>query len=211
MTNSRSELRSFLDATLVHYESRADAFWVATRDHDVRQNREALIAALGGVRSLTILDFGCGPGRDLKAFTDEGHTAIGVEGVARFVEMARAFSGCEVWHQDFLALDLPAAFFDGVFANASLFHVPSQEIGRVLRTLHQTLKPGGILFSSNPRGMNEEGFHAGRYGVFYDLERWRAVMIDAGFMEISHYYRPSGRPRVEQRWLASLWCRSDLD
>ena len=54
--------------------------------------------------------------------------------------MARAYSGCEVWQQDFLKLDLPDNYFDGVFANAALFHVPSQELPRVLLELHASLK-----------------------------------------------------------------------
>jgi len=70
--------------------------------------------------------------------------------------MARAHSGCEVWQQDFLKLELPEKYFSGVFANAALFHIPSQELPRVLLELHTTLKPGGVLFSSNPRGHNEE-------------------------------------------------------
>jgi SAM-dependent methyltransferase len=57
-----------------------------------------------------LLDLGCGPGRDLKAFTAMGHEAIGVDGSARFVAMARAYSGCEVWQQDFVQLDLPARY-----------------------------------------------------------------------------------------------------
>ena len=69
--------------------------------------------------------------------------------------MARAHSGCEVWQQDFLKLELPEKYFDGVFANAALFHVPSQELPRVLLELHTTLKSGGVLFSSNPRGRND--------------------------------------------------------
>ena len=61
-----------------------------------------------------------------------GHIAVGLEGAAHFADMARAYSGCEVWQQDFLKLDLPNNYFDGVFANAALFHVPSQELSRVL-------------------------------------------------------------------------------
>jgi SAM-dependent methyltransferase len=102
-------------------------------------------------------------------------------------------------------LDLPPGHFDGVFANAALFHVPSQELPRVLRELAATLKPAGVLFSSNPRGENQEGWSGGRYGVFYDLERWRELVTAAGFTEITHYYRPPGRPRAQQPWLASLW------
>ena len=68
-----------------------------------------------------ILDLGCGPGRDLKTFTALGHRAVGLDGTPSFVAMARAASGCEVLHQDFLHLQLPAARFDGIFANAVLF------------------------------------------------------------------------------------------
>ena len=194
-------------ATLQHYENRAQAFRDGTRDHDVTQNIAALLRHITATPPLTILDFGCGPGRDLKAFTAMGHVAIGLDGAASFVEMARAESGCEVWHQDFLALDLPAQRFDGIFANASLFHVPRAELPRVLRELHAALKPGGVLFCSNPRGSNEEGWHGGRYGVWHDLEAWRALVTGAGFVELEHYYRPPGLPRDQQPWLATVWRR----
>jgi SAM-dependent methyltransferase len=90
--------------------------------------------------------------------------------------MARAHSGCEVWQQDFLKLDLPDQHFDGVFANASLFHVPAQELPRVLRELYASLKPRGVLFASNPRGDNEEGWSGERYGAYHDLEAWRGYV-----------------------------------
>ena len=154
-----------------------------------------------------VLDFGCGPGRDLKAFARRGHRAIGLDGSEAFVSMARAESGCEVWQQDFLRLQLPASYFDGVFANASLFHVPTQELPRVLAELRTPLKPGGVLFSSNPRGPNDEGWRGGRYGAYHDFEAWRLQVTKAGFEEIEHFYRPPGLPRDQQPWLASVWRR----
>ena len=193
--------------TLEHYDSRAEDFWQGTRDHDVSQNLAALLKHIEGTPPFTILDFGCGPGRDLKAFTGQGHVAVGLEGSARFAAMAREYSGCEVLEQDFLKLDLPAARFDGVFANASLFHVPGGELPRVLRELHASLKPGGVLFSSNPRGANEEGWNRGRYGAYHDLEAWRGYLAAAGFAELDHYYRPPGLPCDQQPWLASVWRR----
>jgi SAM-dependent methyltransferase len=194
-------------ATLAHYEARAEEFWRGTRGHDVRQNIDALLKHLAADAPCTILDFGCGPGRDLKALAALGHVAVGLEGSTRFAAMARAFSGCEVLEQDFLGLDLPAARFDGVFANASLFHVPTAELPRVLGALHAALKPGGVLFSSNPRGDNEEGWNRGRYGVYHDLAAWRRHMAAARFDELEHYYRPPGLPREQQPWLASVWRR----
>src|SRR5690554_7053213 len=112
---NQNDLRHLTELTLAHYERNADAFWTGTRDHDVSQNINALLSRIAGPAPFVILDFGCGPGRDLKSFAELGHRAIGLDGSARFVEMARSYSGCEVWHQDFLELDLPVEHFDGVF------------------------------------------------------------------------------------------------
>jgi SAM-dependent methyltransferase len=179
----------------------------STRDHNVSQNIATLLEHIRGEPPFLILDFGCGPGRDLKIFAELGHIALGLEGAANFSAMARANSGCEVWQQDFLTLELPETHFDGVFANASLFHVPSQELSRVLLTLHASLKPGGVLFSSNPHGQNEEGWNGERYGAYHNLDTWRRYMAGAGFVELDYYYRPTGLPREKQPWLASVWRR----
>ena len=202
------DLKQISARTLEHYDRRAEEFWEGTRSHDVSQNIEALLQAIEGEPPFAILDFGCGPGRDLSAFAALGHRATGLEGAERLAAMARAHSGCEVWQQDFLDLDLPDRQFDGVFANAALFHVPGQELPRVLAQLRATLKPRGVLFSSNPRGRNEEGWNRGRYGAYHDLETWRRYLSAAGFAEVAHYYRPSGLPREQQPWLASLWRRT---
>ncbi len=207
MAQPPGDLKQIIAKTLEHYSERAEQFWEGTRDHDVKQNIEALLRHIRGTPPFRILDFGCGPGRDLMAFKALGHAPIGLEGSAPLAAMAREHSGCEVWEQDFLALKLPAGHFDGIFANASLFHVPKQELPRVLGELHAALKPQGVLFSSNPRGHNEEGWNRGRYGAYHDLEAWRGFLEAAGFSELEHYYRPPGLPIEQQPWLASVWIR----
>jgi len=202
---STQDLEKIAGVTLQHYELNADDFWRGTRAHDVSQNIAALLEHIETEPPYTILDFGCGPGRDLKVFAALGHTTIGLEGSARFAAMANAYSGCTVWRQDFLKLDLPPQHFNGVYANAALFHVPAQELPRVLGELQATLKTGGVLFSSNPRGNNDAGWSGGRYGVYHDLETWRGYLTAAGFIELTHYYRPPGLPREQQPWLASVW------
>jgi SAM-dependent methyltransferase len=201
------DLEQIAALTLAHYNQRAEDFRAGTRDHDVRQNLDALLRHIASEPPFVILDFGCGPGRDLKTFSGLGHVVIGLDGAERFAQMAHADTGCEVWQQDFLKLDLPTGHFDGIFANASLFHVPGSELPRTLRQLHATLKPGGALFSSNPHGANVEGWNNGRYGAYHDLETWRTYMAEAGFVELEHYYRPTGLPRAQQPWLASVWRR----
>ncbi len=211
MTAKDSELPEISCRTLAHYQAEAQSFWEGTRSHDVSQNINALLDAIHGTPPFRILDFGCGPGRDLAAFRERGHLPVGLDGALAFVEMAAEFAGVPVLHQDFFALDLPKGEFDGVFANASLFHVPARELPRVLSALRKCLKPGGVLFASNPRGNNEEGWNRGRYGAYHDLEHWREFVIGAGFDEISHYYRPENLPREEQPWLASLWRRPSAE
>jgi SAM-dependent methyltransferase len=205
MTLTAEELDRIGALTLAYYNQQAQAFWEGTRDHDVSQNIAALLQHIEAPPALAILDFGCGPGRDLKTFRQLGHVATGLEGATRLAAMAREYSGCEVLEQSFLALDLPASHFDGVFANAALFHVPGQELPRVLAALREALKPGGVLFSSNPRGDGREGWYNGRYGAFYDWPAWRSHMSAAGFVELSHYHRPAGLPLEQQSWLASVW------
>jgi SAM-dependent methyltransferase len=205
MSSQTADWREVSAYTIGHYDTHAERYRDGTADHDVSENIDALLAAIEGEGPFEILDFGCGPGRDLATFVARGHRAVGLDGAERFVAMARAASGCEVWRQDFLALDLPAARFDGVFANATLFHVPSAALPGVLSALRATLKPRGVLFASNPRGENREGWNGQRYGAYYDLARWRDLLDAAGFDELRHYYRPPGLPPAQQPWLASVW------
>ena len=209
MPLSPAELEALSARTIAHYEASARSFWEGTRDHDVSQNYDALLRAIEGAPPYAILDFGCGPGRDLAHFRSLGHEAVGLEGAAPFVAMAKAGTGCEVLHQNFLKLALPRRRFHGIFANASLFHVPSQELPRVLGELHDALRSRGVLFASNPHGPDSEGFQAQRYSAFHTLETWRAYVSAAGFSEVEHYYRPTGRPRAEQPWLATVWRKLD--
>lgn len=199
------ELSTLTRSTVSHYQQHAEGFREGTKDHDVSQNVEALLRHLPGPFKQRILDLGCGPGRDLAAFVARGHLPVGLDGAAAFVAMARATTGCEVWHQDFLTLELPNERFDGIFANAVLFHVPTQELGRVLKDLRRALVAGGVLFASNPRGPDIEGQQGLRYGSYLTLETWSRFVTAAGFELIEHYFRPPGRPRAEQPWLATVW------
>lgn len=141
--------------TLNHYNLNAEAFWNGTKDHDVVQNYEAFLSPFPKGKKLDILDLGCGPGRDVKYFQSLGHRPVGLDGSGVFCSMARSYTGCQILHQKFLSLKLPKQAFDGIFANASLFHVPSQELSRVLFDLNAALRPDGVLFLSNPRGNGE--------------------------------------------------------
>ena len=190
--------------TIRHYHERAEDFWNGTKDHDVSQNIDALCRYLPK-DSTHVLDFGCGPGRDLMAFTRLGYTAIGLDGAQDICELARKHSGCEVWEQNFIDLELPSSAFHGVFANATLFHIPKTALSAVLTALHRCLKDYGILFCSNPRGPDIEQVNELRYGNYMDVDGWSTFFKAAGFEYCEHYFRPPGLPRDAQPWLAMVW------
>ncbi len=198
---SLNDLNEIETQTIRHYDKNANSFWLGTRDHDVSQNIESFLRELPQNKTLDILDFGCGPGRDLNTFKSLGHRPVGLDGSIEFCQLAIKHSGCQTLHQQFLELELEENSFDGVFANASLFHIPSQELPRVLKELHHTLRPGGVLFSSNPRG-NAEGWQGQRYGHYIEFETSKVYYERAGFKIIHHYYRPESKPREHQPWLA---------
>ena len=205
---SADQLAAIERTTVGHYDENAQSFWQGTRDHDVSQDYHKFLSQFAEGQRLDILDFGCGPGRDLTYFKSLGHRPVGVDGSPRFCEMACAYSGCPVLHQSFLSLQLPQQSFDGIFANASLFHVPSSQLPRVLTELHATLRAGGILFTSNPRG-SMEGWSGQRYGHFLEFESSKAYLESASFHVLEHYYRPAGMPRAQQPWLAIVSQKRD--
>ncbi len=147
----KAQLRRISEITIGHYDRSAEDFWGGTRNHDVIQNYAALLDAIEGDAPYAILDLGCGPGRDLRYFRSLGHQAIGLDGSKEFVAMARRYAGCEVLHQDFLAMDLPECHFAGIFA---IYHVCRQEYSRVLRRLWYKARLPPILPESlgKPRG-----------------------------------------------------------
>ena len=200
---SQAILDEIENVTLNHYQLSAESFWLGTYNHDVSQNINAFLDVLPKDKVLDILDFGCGPGRDLLTFKKMGHQPMGLDGSKAFCKMAQRHSGCAVLQQQFLSLSLGEAQFDGVFANASLFHVPRQELNGVLTACHRALRPGGILFMSNPRG-NAEGWQGDRFASYMEFEETESALEQTGFSVLHHYYRPEGKPRNQQPWLAIL-------
>ncbi|MCY4045362.1 MAG: class I SAM-dependent methyltransferase [Cellvibrionales bacterium] len=192
---------SYEENTIQDYAIQCESFWEATKSHDVSQNIHALLSHLPKKKPLSILDLGCGPGRDLLAFKTLGHHPLGVDGAFEFCQMAKKHSGCPVINARFASLHLAYESVDGIFANASLFHLPSNYYQEFLARCANWLRPGGALMMSLPRG-NFEGVRNQRYVNLMEFSQVKNLLEQAGLEVVSHYYRPAGRPLDQQPWLA---------
>jgi len=189
--------------TISEYQLTAEDYRIGIWNHDVSQNRDALIAATLKHKG-RILDLGCGPGRDLVAFQNLGYKVTGLDATPAFVKMAKQIAGCEVLQQSFSTLDLPSNSFDGIFTNTSLIHIPSAEMLGVLEDLYQALSDRGVLLMSMVRG-DREGFSERptgyRYVTGWEYETLKPKLEAAKFEILHHYYRPQGMSIEECYWL----------
>lgn len=128
----------------------------------------------------SILDAGCGSGRDLKYFLSRGHCALGIDASTALVQMAAEYSGapCEVARIESISHE---ERFDGIWACASLLHLPREAFPPALRCLNRALKRGGTLFMAVQQGQGEAILPDGRLYVYYSEDDMRTSLEAAGW------------------------------
>jgi SAM-dependent methyltransferase len=185
--------------TLAHYNQGAESFRTGTQDHDVSQNIAAMLRHVEGQPPFTILDFGCGPGRDLRTFRDLGHVAIGLEGAPRFAAMAREWSGCDVENRTSSARS--AAW---TIRRHFRERVALSRSGAELHVLGELRahEPAGVV-RLEPAWKQREGWNRGASALSRS-RRVASLPCCRGVRRAGHYYRPPGVPREQQpRWRRS--------
>ena len=158
--------------TLQYYNETAPTFVQGTITADLGKLHRRFLKLLP--IQAHILDLGCGSGRDAKAFLDAGYQVTAIDGSAGCCKLAGDYIGQPVLCQTFEELDFDAAF-DGVWACASLLHVPYAELTGIFAKIARALRPGGYLYASFKYG-DFEGERNGRYFTDLDEGRLAAVM-----------------------------------
>ena len=145
------------DMTVSYYEANAEAFVARTVGTDMGPFHARFLRYVpaGG----TILDAGCGSGRDTRRFLEMGYRVTAMEPTEALARLAEAHSGQPVLRLRFQEMAFCEAF-DGIWAAASLLHVPQREVGNVFRRLIRSLRISGACFMSFKRGSGER-FDAG--------------------------------------------------
>jgi SAM-dependent methyltransferase len=127
----------------------------------------------------TILDLGCGAGRDSRMFLEKGFAVTAVDGSSAMAREAERNLGTPVGVMEFSAMPWVAAF-DGIWASASLLHVPRPALGTILGLVHRALKPGGLHYASYKAGEKDGRDGLGRYYNYVDADFLRETYEASG-------------------------------
>jgi SAM-dependent methyltransferase len=188
--------------TLQYYEDNAEAFISGTVNADMSDTRQRFLKLLP--ENALILDFGCGSGRDTKAFLEHGYRVDAVDGSAELCRQASDYTGICVRQMLFQELDI-SNYYDGVWACASILHLSKIEISDVLKRISNALKPGGILYTSFKYG-TFEGMRNNRYFTDFTETTLSKLWIGIDFLQIIDIWTTQDvRPgREEERWINLL-------
>lgn len=190
------------DPTLSFYEAEAQSFFASTVDVDMRPLYAPFLREL--TAGALILDAGCGSGRDARAFRELGYSVTAMDPSPALAKLAEAHCGLPVEIGSFQDIDWRERF-DGIWACASLLHVPLAELPDVFLRLAQALRPGGVLYVSFKHGRGERE-HGGRR--FTDLDESglaQLLRVTQDLVVIETWITADQRVgREHERWLNAL-------
>lgn len=196
-----------MDASVKYYERHAEAFFAETSAVDMRPlyQRFLLLLPVGAA----ILDAGCGSGRDLRAFREQGYRVTGFDASPSMVALARSFAGADVYCLSFSEL-VWRNEFHGIWACASLLHLSRADLPGILQQLATALVSDGILYASFKYGTAERE-KGGRFFTDMDESQLQSLLDETGsFAPIEVWITADRRPgRDDERWLNTLLRKID--
>ena len=184
--------------TLYYYNQNAESFIQGTVSVDFKQTQDKFLQSLTGK---SILDFGCGSGRDTKYFIESGYAVTAIDGSEELCKSASAYTGIQVKHMLFQDLD-EVDCYDGIWACSSILHLPKEELKIVSQKMSRALKQNGIIYTSFKYG-NFEGERNGRYFTDFTLDEFKDFISDVKDIAIEEYWITGDvRPgREDEKWL----------
>lgn len=188
--------------TIIYYEENARQFADNTRDVDFTSIQNRFLEKIP--RTGKILDFGCGSGRDTKYFLEQGYQVTAIDGSKELCRLTQAYTGIPVKQMLFQELR-ERNVYDGIWACASVLHLPYEELKSVLRKIEQALKEQGVFYVSFKYG-TFFGMRNGRYFTDMTEETFAELLSDIDNLWIEEQWISSDvRPgREEEKWLNTI-------
>lgn len=185
--------------TLSYYNQNATQFCQNTVSVDFTATQTSFLSRLPA--AARILDFGCGSGRDTKAFLEQGYQVDAIDGSSELCKLASEYTGIQVRHMYFQDLSAISEY-DGIWACSSILHLTREELSKVMRKLITALKPNGIIYTSFKYG-TFEGERNGRYFIDMTEETFANFIRDRKELQTEEEWVSSDvRPgRSEEKWL----------
>jgi len=198
----------YMDTTLNYYNENAAEFvqGTATVDFSETQNRFLNKLKIGA----SILDFGCGSGRDTKCFLDKGYVVTAIDGSKELCELASEYTGIKVQQMLFDELSVENQY-DGIWACSSILHVPKNQLGNVIERMVSALKHDGVIYTSF-KYSDFEGERNGRYFSDFTIDSFKAFIIEIKSVKIEEYWISGDvRPgREAEQWLNLILRKTNL-
>ena len=188
--------------TINYYNQNAENFIANTQNADMHPTQERFLRLLDA--NTSILDFGCGSGRDTKYFLEKGYQVTATDGSAELCRLASEFTGIKVKEMLFQELDAMNQY-DGIWACSSILHLPKKELLPVIQKMCEALKDNGIIYTSFKYG-DFEGERNGRYFTDFTEKTFREYIEKVPELTIEEAWITSDvRPgRGEEKWLNLL-------
>lgn len=199
MKSLQEHLMTNIDITLTYYNTHAQSFTGDTLEVKFTAVQDGFLKYLKP--GSLILDFGCGSGRDTRYFLSRGYRVEAIDGSEEMVRIASQNTGIEVKHMLFEELN-ETEKYDGIFACASILHVPYSELPNILQRISAALKPDGVFYTSFKYG-DFEGERNGRYFTDMTEDRFDELLQKIPSLHIiEQYISEDVRPgRSNEKWL----------
>ena len=197
-----------MDPTIDYYNLNAENFIESTQNVDMHQAQDRFLQLLD--ENASILDFGCGSGRDTRYFLDKGYRVTATDGSAELCRWASDFTGIEVKEMLFGELD-EIDIYDGIWACSSILHLPKNELLLVIRKMCDALKSTGVIYTSF-KYSDFEGVRNGRYFTDFTDDSFKEFIAEIPELTIEDdWITDDVRPgRGDEKWLNLILRKSDI-
>ncbi len=186
-----------MNETKEYYQENAQVFFDHTVNADISEQYDHFLKYIlsGG----KILDFGCGSGRDTKAFLQKGYCVDAIDGSSELCKLASNYCGIQVKCMDFNDLS-ETEKYDGIWACASLLHITKEELPNILSKMRNALVHNGVIYASFKKG-DFEGVRNGRYFLDINADVFNRLISGViGLEKIEEWVTEDVRPEKKTTW-----------